>query len=63
MQFANIILLATAAVGFVIPNTSGSGSRTDLIGRTANDQILKPENFAHVQQDRRKVQLTWEHSG
>ena len=61
MQFANIILLATAAVGFVIPTTGDS--RSDLIGRTANDQILKPENFAHVQQDRRKVQLTWEHSG
>ncbi|KAI2469812.1 hypothetical protein F4781DRAFT_431029 [Annulohypoxylon bovei var. microspora] len=63
-EFVNIILLATAAMGSVIPTTTRD-MRWNVIGRTvADDQVLKPENFAHVQQDRRRAQLTWEgHSG
>lgn len=70
MQLINVLFLASAALGGIIPvgrdaraafmafpAVSGWGA---VAARDTAGQVLKPENFAHVQQDRRKAQQNWE---
>ncbi|KAI4867637.1 hypothetical protein F4820DRAFT_412903, partial [Hypoxylon rubiginosum] len=70
MQLINVLFLASAALGSVIPTARDPraaffasptvhGWRA-AAARDTTGQVLKPENFAHVQEDRRKVQQGWE---
>lgn len=63
MQFAGIILFAAATLGGVIPTAHDLRTGFHVIARDTADQVLKPVNFAHVQEDRRKVQLGSRGSG
>ncbi|KAI1763555.1 hypothetical protein GGR53DRAFT_467204 [Hypoxylon sp. FL1150] len=70
MQPINVLLLASAALGSVIPTARdpkaaflGFPAIHGWRGAAARDtagQILKPENFAHVQEDRRRFHQGWE---
>ncbi|KAI1079031.1 hypothetical protein F5B20DRAFT_545901 [Whalleya microplaca] len=75
MQLTNILLASAAlgsAVGSIIPAlrdlrtplpvpANYAVSYTQHSRRAAdNDAVLTPGNFAHIQEDRRKVQLSWE---
>ncbi|KAI1771184.1 hypothetical protein F4818DRAFT_445519 [Hypoxylon cercidicola] len=66
MQFINVLFLASAALGGVIPMARDPraafialpavhGWRA-VAARDTAGQVLKPENFARVQEDRRRVQ-------
>ncbi|KAI1375323.1 hypothetical protein F4677DRAFT_446405 [Hypoxylon crocopeplum] len=65
MQLISIFFLASVALGGVIPvarDTRIALAAASIINRRGAtvDQVLKPENFAHVQEDRRKAQRSWE---
>ncbi|XXH02414.1 hypothetical protein Hte_008789 [Hypoxylon texense] len=71
MQPINVLFLASAALGSVIPMARDPraalfafpavhGWRAAAAARDTTGSVLKPENFAHVQEDRRKVQQGWE---